>query len=427
MTLRSISSLSSASLIQTIQACRHATLALFEDVDYEIFCRQAHPDFSPIGWHLGHIAYTEALWILQRLAGYPPVFSEYHCLFAQDGLSKCDRVYLPPIAEVVDYLDTVRSKVLTYLDSAPFEHQERLWRWLLQHESQHAETIAMVLALTQATDKRSILITQTPDRAEGGSGDLSRAIAGEMVFVEAGYFEQGNDAVDAIDNERPIQSVYLEDYWIDRYPVTCRDYRFFIQAGGYDDPRWWSEEAWKWLQTSQTRHPLYWVDDPRNDDHPVCGVSWYEANAYAQFVEKRLPTEAEWEKAASWNPTLQERLLYPWGHEEPEQTRCNHQHLVGMTTPVDRYPQGQSAYGCFDMLGNVWEWTATWFGSYPGFKGFPYASYSQTYFDAAHRVLKGGSWATRRWAMRNAFRNWYHPHVQQVFAGFRCASHSHRF
>ncbi|MBW4419129.1 MAG: SUMF1/EgtB/PvdO family nonheme iron enzyme [Myxacorys californica WJT36-NPBG1] len=414
MTSRSISSLSN-SVVQTLRECRKATLALFEDVDYDTFCRQAHPDFSPIGWHLGHIAYTEALWVLQRYAGEPPIRGD-HRLFAQDGLLKRDRVHLPAIAEVVDYMDTIRSRVLTYLEVAPLEKQERLWRWLIQHESQHAETIAIVLALSQLptepnTDATTDWINETNCSASEG----------DMVLIEASYFEQGSDSIDAMDNERPVQQVYLENYWIDRYPVTCQEYRLFIQAEGYRDRQWWSEEGWNWLQATQTQFPLYWTDDPVYGTHPVCGVSWYEASAYARFVGKRLPTESEWEKAASWNSTAQTRLTYPWGNAEPERTHCNHQHGIGRTTPVDRYPQGQSPWGCFDMLGNVWEWTATWFVGYSNFECFPYAGYSQTYFDNAHRVLKGGSWATRRWAMRNSFRNWYHPHVQQVFAGFRCA------
>jgi ergothioneine biosynthesis protein EgtB len=433
MTLRSISNLSSSSLFQAFQECREVTLALFQGVDYQTFCRQAHPDFSPIGWHLGHIAYTEALWILQRLAGHPPLFPHYHRLFAQDGLLKCDRVNLPPIAEVLDYLEIVRTGVLDYLAIAPLEQQERILRWLVQHESQHAETISIVLALIGATTSKKIdarlnetdelmmfssHLSSTPQHRSVSS---PKPTSTEMIFIPAGEFQQGNESVEALDNERPIHSIYVNDYWIDRYPVTHQDYRSFIQAGGYQNPQWWSQEGWQWLQTSCINAPLYWTNHSTYDNHPVCGVSWYEADAYARFVGKRLPTESEWEKAASWNPATQERFLYPWGNQDPDPSHCNHQHFVGTTTPIDRYSQGKSPYGCYDMLGNVWEWTSTWFEGYPGFECFPYPGYSQTYFDRAHRVLKGSSWATCRWSMRNPFRNWYHPHIQQVFAGFRCA------
>lgn len=395
-----------------MQQCRDLTLALFAGVDYETFCRQAHPDFSPIGWHLGHIAYTEALWLLEHSAGMPCQFPQYRRLFAADGLPKCDRVALPTLTEVQQYLQQVRTQVLDYLEIAPLDTQERLWRWLLQHESQHCETISLILALQQS---------QASNRS---AASLSRSIAlpSEMVCVPAGNCEYGNEGIEALDNERPVQRVEVKTFWIDRYPVTCAQYRTFMAAGGYEDARWWSAEGWQWLQAAQVTEPLYWSGDAAEDLHPVSGVSWYEADAYARFVGKRLPTEVEWEKAASWHPLTQQRQPYPWGEAEPDADRCNHSHLVGRTTPVDRYVAGQSPYGCYDMLGNVWEWTATWFDGYAGFEAYPYRGYSQAYFDNQHRVLRGGSWATRSWGLRSAFRNWYHPHVREVFAGFRCAA-----
>ncbi|MBC7971197.1 MAG: DinB family protein, partial [Verrucomicrobia bacterium] len=135
---------------QGMEACRNSTLALFNTVDYETFCQQAHPDFSPIGWHLGHIAYTESLWLLEHSAGLPPQFPPYRRLFAADSLPKTERVYLPDLAEVQAYLQTVRNAVFAYLETAPLDKQERLWRWLLQHESQHGETIALVLELIRS-------------------------------------------------------------------------------------------------------------------------------------------------------------------------------------------------------------------------------------------------------------------------------------
>ena len=402
-----MTSLSKSGLSDAIAAamsdCRSLTLGLFKDVDYSIFCQQVHPDFSPIGWHLGHIGYTEARWILERLAGYEPLSPEYHRLFAQDGLAKRDRVYLPQISEVVEYLEIIRSKVFNYLAIAPIYEQERLWKWLLQHESQHAETITLVLEQIKSPSlKRS---------------SEPKSMSNELIFVPAGIFVQGSCAIAAQDNERPAHEVYLEDYYIDRDPVTCGEYQQFIEAEGYRDPQWWSAEGWNWLQSGSVTHPLYWTSEA---DHPVCGVSWYEAEAYAKFVGKRLPTEAEWEKAASWNPQTQESLVYPWGNEQPDQTYCNFAGVEGRTTSCDHYSKNVSPLGCRDMIGNVWEWTASWFEGYPNFEHYPYLGYSAAYFDQAHRVLKGGSWATRSWAMRNSFRNWYHPHVREILAGFRC-------
>ncbi len=395
------------------QACRQMTLAVLATIAPAKLNCQAHPDFSPIGWHIGHIAYTEALWILQRCARQPPLHPEYDTLFAADGLPKSERVHLPDRATLFAYLTQVRNQVWHYGQTAPITQQERLWRFLLQHESQHVETLTYVhqllrlpapLAAAPANVPRPL-----PDRG------------GEMVEIPAGPFRMGNDGVMALDNEQACHTVTLPTYWIDRYPVTRGAYQQFIDAGGYDDRRWWSEAGWQWLQQTGMREPLYRSAAADWLDHPVCGVSGYEADAYARFVGKRLPTEAEWEKAASWDPIADRARSYPWGEASPTASHCNYGHQVGGTTPVHQYAAGQSAYGCYDLLGNVWEWTATWFAPYPHFQPYPYVGYSQPYFDQAHRVIRGGSWATYPWVLRNPFRNWYHPHRREFFVGFRCA------
>ncbi len=393
--------------------CRQLTRSLVEPVDYATCCRQAHPDFSPIGWHLGHIAFTESLWLLEHFGGQAPRFPRYKRLFAADGLPKSERVNLPTMTELWEYLDTVRNDVFVYLEQAPLAEQKRIWRFLLQHESQHCETIAILLELLHnPATPVSTLPQPTTD-------DLSTT---EMVCIPAGEFTYGSMAIAALDNERPQQRLYLDTYWIDRYPVTCHQYRQFIAAGGYTQQEWWSPAGWEWLQSTKITQPLYWRNHPDWNDHPVCGVSWYEAEAYAHFVGKRLPTEFEWEKAASWNPLTNTQQLFPWGETAPDETVCNHSHLIGQTTPVNHYPAGVSPAGCYDLLGNVWEWTMSWFDGYEGFEPFPYRGYSQAYFDGQHRVLRGGSWATRSWAMRGSFHNWYYPHVREILAGFRCAS-----
>jgi ergothioneine biosynthesis protein EgtB len=404
---------------EAMHQCRIGTLALFEGMDDITFRRQAHPEFSPVGWHLGHIAYTEALWILERCAGLPPMFPQYRKLLAADGLPKSDRQKLPPLIEVCDYLDAVRSQVFTYLETAPLDKEERLWRFLIQHESQHFETMAFVLQLQRWHFQERHQEIWVRGRAENPPSCLQPPA--EMREIPAGEFEMGNNSSDAMDNEQPVHRVYLDTYWIDRYPVTCGQYRVFIKAGGYQNSEWWSTAGWQWLQENPVQQPLYWSDDPTWDNHPVCGVSWYEADAYARFVGKRLPTEAEWEKAASGDAAAGRHHTYPWGEAAPNAHRCNHDNVIGQTTPVNAYPAGQSAYGCYDMLGNVWEWTSSWFDGYQGFISYPYRGYSEVYFDGQHRVLKGGSWATRPWAMRSSFRNWYYPAIRQILAGFRCA------
>jgi iron(II)-dependent oxidoreductase len=401
------------SIACALHECRHKTLKLFEGMDDSTFRSQPHPDFSPVGWHLGHIAYIESLWLLEHSAGLPCLFPQYRKLLAADGLPKSERVQLPNLEEILYYLDTVRNKVLEHLEVVDIEREERLWRFLIQHESQHSEIISFVWELLK--------------REEGALGKKvndapSYSNITVMVEIPAGEFEQGQNSIDALDNEQPAHKVYLNTYYIDRYPVTCGQYGVFMEAGGYENYRWWSEAGWQWRQTEQIIQPLYWCGDRNVDNHPVYGVSWYEAEAYARFVGKRLPTEAEWEKAASWDAQANCRRIYPWGNELPTSENCNCDRLIGQTTPVDAYPKGQSAYGLYDTLGNVWEWTASWFDNYKGFQSYPYIGYSQVYFDQQHRVLKGGSWATRPWVLRSSFRNWYYPHMREMFAGFRCAA-----
>lgn len=404
------------------EQCRQGTLAIFEQVDEETFCDRVHPDFSPVGWHFGHIAYTESLWLRERNAGLAPLFPEHRRLFMADGLPKCDRVKLPGKAVIRHYLDVVRQEVLQILETIDLDRHERLWRWMLQHESQHCETIAFLLQLSGNREQgaRGKGTSKTRRRPTTNDQRPITNYQNQMIKIPAGYFEQGSNAIDALDNERPAHKVYLDTYWIDCYPVTCAQYHLFMKAGGYQNPAWWSENGWQWLQQAKIDRPLHWLEDPQWDNHPVCGVSWYEAEAYAKFADKRLPKEAEWEKAASWDAVNSLHRTYPWGEVEPDLERCNHNYAIAQTTPVNTYPNGRSAYGCNDMLGNVWEWTASIFDAYEGFTSYPYTGYSQVYFDGQHQVLKGGSWATRPWVLRASFRNWYHPGVRQILAGFRC-------
>ncbi len=383
-----------------LQQVRQGTLDLLSEVDSSLFFNQAHPDFSPIGWHFGHIAFTEAYWILEYLAKLPPSFVKYHRLFAADGLPKKERQNLPDVAVIRDHLEAIRERVLQYLASAPVKQQERLWRWLIQHESQHCETIAFLWQLHQQRRNTHFQINFDRPKLLAESKNLT---VSEMVEVKHGEYISGSNAIEALDNERPSHKVYLDTYWIDRFPVTCRQYSKFMSEEGYQKSQYWSAAGWQWLQENPVSQPLYWSDSGDWLDHPVCGVSYYEAEAYAKFVGKRLPTEAEWEKS-SLGASL----------------KCNHSRTIGHTTPVNAYG-ARSKYGCQDMLGNVWEWTSSWFDAHSGFVSYPYSGYSEVYFDNQHKVLKGGSWATNSVGLRTSFRNWYYPHVREILAGFRCA------
>lgn len=414
-------------IYQWMNQCRRLTLELFQTVDAETLRAQVHPDFSPIGWHLGHIGYTEAVWILEHLAQRPLPYPEYRQLYAQDGLPKGDRTHLPPLAEIQAYLAAIRVAVFDYLETADLETEERIWRFLLQHESQHCETIAIVLALRALhrleNSPPAIEPCALPATIEQQDIRSARPTPLQEVLIPAGKFPMGCDAIDALDNERSVHWLELPDYYIDVYPVTQGEFWQFIQADGYQRSEFWSVEGRQWLHKQNLQQkiqlPKYWCGDRRSADYPVQGVSWYEADAYARFMGKRLPTEAEWEKAMSWDGQRSRR--FPWGDAFPTATTCNHAGLKGGSAPVQAFPENCSFYGCRDAIGNVWEWTNSWFEGYPEFTAFPYRGYSQVYFDQAHRVLRGGSWITRPWTMRNSFRNWYYPWTREIFAGFRCA------
>jgi gamma-glutamyl hercynylcysteine S-oxide synthase len=331
------------------------------------------------------------------------------------------------------YLAEVRARVLDHLDRASLAGDDPLladgfvYGMVVQHEHQHDETMLATLNLMEPPGYR-------PDAPPAPTG-ASAAIDGDEVLVGAGGFEMGTSAEAwAYDNERPGHEVDLPAFWIDVAPVANGAYLAFVEGGGYDDPRWWTADGWKWRQEAALEHPQFWHRDggrwvrtrfgwtePLPLAEPVQHVCWYEADAFARWAGKRLPTEAEWEKAASWDPTAGRKRRYPWGDDAPSAVTANLGPRHFGPAAVGGYPAGASAYGCEQMMGDVWEWTASDFTGYPGFVVHPYEEYSQVFFGPAYKVLRGGSWATHPTAMRTTFRNWDYPIRRQIFAGFRCA------
>lgn len=366
---------------QDIIECRKHTLSLFQDLDYETFSTQAHPEFSPAGWHLGHIAYSWDYWILDKYAGEKLTEPNYERLFAVDGLPKAERSKLPELSDVINYVNLVGDRLLTYLESSSFEantEEEKLWRWLIQHESQHAETATIILQLLNKLSSKCHLKPQI------SLLDSKQDFKPELITIPSGSFIQGNNCLNSMDNENSPHSVYVDSFAISTHPISQKQYLDFINSGGYGQQQWWNASGWQWLQEQQISKPLHWQILGDDLDDPVCGINWYEADAYTRFARMRLPTESEWEKAASY-------LANYWGD-------------LNMEIPRNL----------------VWEWTSTLFYPYPNFVPFPYSGYSSTYFDRQHFVLKGGSWASRSYTLRSPFRNWYQPHVRQIFAGVRC-------
>jgi iron(II)-dependent oxidoreductase len=234
------------------------------------------------------------------------------------------------------------------------------------------------------------------------------------------------------DNEKWAHVVEVPPFRIASTPVTNAEFAAFVDDGGYRRRECWGRRGWDWRRREGAEHPLFWVRDggtgwavrefdaivPLAPWHPVVHVNWYEAEAYCRWADRRLPSEAEWEMAATLEPATGRKRRFPWGAEPPSPERANLDYRAGGTVDVRALPSGDSAVGCRQMIGNVWEWVADTFAPYPGFVCDPYQEYSQPYF-GQKKVLRGGCWTTRSRLIRTTWRNFYKPHRRNVFAGFR--------
>jgi iron(II)-dependent oxidoreductase len=426
-----------ALLVDRLTEARERTRLLLASVSDEDLSRQHDPIMSPPIWDYGHIGNYEELWLLKKTFGRELSARELYDMYDASLHPREER----PSLNLLDrhdadlYLDAVRAVVLEALEEADFEGGGQLlkdgfvYQMILQHEAQHNETMLQTLQLMRGRGYRPERLVELP------SGEPA---AEEMVQIPGGSFVMGTDDRSlALDNERGAHEVETPGFYIDKVPVTNRAYLEFVEDGGYERPELWCREGFEWIKEQRISTPKRWYqkephdwwtqrfgyDEPLTMGAPVVHVCWYEADAFARWAGKRLPTEAEWEKAASWDPEEGTKRLYPWGAEPPApgDARANLDQLAFGTTEVGAYPAGASPYGVLDLVGNVWEWTASDFTAYPGFEPFPYREYSEVFLDRGYPVLRGGSWATRPVAIRNTFRNWDFPIRRQLFVGFRCA------
>ncbi|MFD7879339.1 ergothioneine biosynthesis protein EgtB [Streptomyces sp. NPDC059766] len=418
--------------LTSLITARERTSLLTDCVDGPDLTAQHSPLMSPLVWDLAHIGNQEELWLLRTVAGREAMRPEIDSLYDAFEHPRSERPSLPllPPAEARAYAAEVRGRALDVLEGTAF-HGTRLteagfaFGMIAQHEQQHDETM---LITHQLRTGPQVLTAPDPEPAPLFAGPAE-------VLVPGGPFTMGTSSEPwALDNERPAHRREVAAFRIDTAPVSNAAYQAFIEDGGYDTERWWAPEGWAHIRKHSITAPLFWHSDGRQwlrrrfgvtevvpPDEPVLHVSWYEADAYARWAGRRLPTEAEWEKAARHDPAGDRSTRYPWGDADPtpEHANLGQRHL--RPAPVGSYPAGESPLGVRQLIGDVWEWTASDFQPYPGFKAFPYKEYSEVFFGPEHKVLRGGSFAVDPVACRGTFRNWDYPIRRQIFSGFRTA------
>jgi iron(II)-dependent oxidoreductase len=440
MSTHSPRALTATEIIDLLHEARARTLFLLSGVEDEDLLKQHDPLMSPIIWDLGHIGHFEEVWLLKNAAsgthgseGLEGIYNPF-----ENPRAGRDALPLPRRAEAEGYLAEIRARVPGALGGMDLRDSKQpllrdgfVFRMVLQHEYQHNETILQTLQLKQGKPYDAPRAWGF-GRPEPGSAPP----IGSMVRFQGGEVSIGtDDRSEAYDNERPFHSRILPPFWIDATPVTNGQYLEFMEDGGYERTELWSEPGRAWLEAEQAVSPKYWSPDgtdgwscrimdrtvPVPRDHPVMHVCYHEAEAFARWAGKRLPTEFEWEAAATWDPIEGRARPFPWGEQAPGPELANLDQLGFGTAPVGAHPENVSPLGCYGMIGDVWEWTSTDFDGYPGYSTFPYPEYSEVFFGDEYKVLRGGSWATRPGAIRSTFRNWDYPIRRQIFSGFRCA------
>ncbi|MET0559518.1 MAG: SUMF1/EgtB/PvdO family nonheme iron enzyme [Solirubrobacterales bacterium] len=358
---------SKAAITARLADARRRTLGLVEQLDDDQLNRVYSPILSPLAWDLGHIANFEELWLVQTVGEREPLNGELGRFYDAIENPRRSRGELPILrdAELRSYMADVRERALEVLDEIeigadaedPLLREGFVYELLLAHELQHQETMLQLLEMVDGYEHPWPMGT-----APVGAAGMFRIEAG-------GYAIGASPRGFAYDNERPRHEVELAAFEIDRTPVTNAAYTEFMEEGGGEAPMYWAREGGEWVTIAQGRR------EPLAPDHPVVHVSSEQADSYARWVGKRLPTEFEWEAAAA----------------------------------------------SLDAVGQIWEWTSSHFRAYPGFKAFPYREYSEVFFGDEYRVLRGGSWATHPSVARRSFRNWDLPQRSQIFSGMRCA------
>ena len=453
--------ISVSELIRLLADARRRTLELVADLTDEQMIGPRLTIVNPPLWEIGHVAWTQEFWVLRHLRKQRPLVEGADALYNSTDVAHDTRweLLLPSREKTLEYMAAVLSRVADGLGSREPTPEEIYFHLLvLFHEDMHDEAI---------TYTRQTLGYPPPKLSPSLEGISAQEINGEElpgdVEVPGGTFMLGAtpELPFVFDNEKWAHPVEVKPFRIARAPVTNGEFAAFVDDGGYRRRDFWSEEGWRWLKSGgsselervfskffktnlehksssysgRVEQPLYWErasggrwlqrvfnsSVPLKDRLPVIHVGWYEAEAYCKWAGRRLPAEAEWEMTASVEPTTGRKRIFPWGDKAHTPERANLDSRAMGPLEVVSLPAGDSAFGCRQMIGNVWEWTASDFGPYPGFVADPYKEYSQPWF-GTHKVLRGGCWVTRARLIRNTWRNFYTPDRRDVWAGFRTSA-----
>ena len=427
-------------LAEWVYDARQRTLDLVADLDDAQLMGPYLPIINPMLWEIGHVAWFQEKWVLRHACKQKPIREDADAIWDSIAISHTSRwdLPLPSRDETIAYLCEVRDLILAALQyDEQLERLSYFVRYTTFHEDMHNEAF---------TYTRQTLAYPPPRFSDAAIPQTTASQTFPMVGdaeVPGGTFLLGaaHNEPFVFDNEKWAHPVVIEAFAIGRVPVTQTEYALFVEDGGYRRSQFWTTEGWKWRESVNAAHPVYWQKDSdgrwtrRHFDKwfalepnlPVSHVNWHEAMAYCQWAGRRLPTEGEWEFAAAMEAQSDENVVYlekrrfPWGNSNPSLEHVNMDWKRMGCIDVGALPESDSAFGCRQMIGNVWEWTISDFQPYPGFVMDAYKEYSEPWF-GTHKVLRGGCWTTRSRMLRNTWRNFYTPDRRDVLAGFRtCA------
>ncbi len=418
-------------LVSWVRDSRRRTLELVADLNDVQLLGPHLPTANPLLWEIGHVAWFQERWVLRRADGRPSLLPDADALYDSAAVAHDSRwdLPLPSREETLRYMAGVEGQVLERLAHRPLSDDAYFAQLIIFHEDMHAEAFTYTRqTLGYPAPRLSGIGDAIPTGADAPwEGDATMAGGAFPLGAEPG-------ASFVFDNEKWAHPVALRPFAVARAPVTQAEFAAFVEDGGYRRRELWAAEGWTWRERAAAGCPVYWQREapgwlrrdfdrwvPLEPHRPAIHVNWYEADAYCRWAGRRLPTEAEWESAASGHGAGAKKRPFPWGDDAPTPERANLDGRAAGCVGVADQAAGDSPCGCRQMIGNVWEWTADAFTPYPGFTPDPYKEYSAPWF-GDHKVLRGGCWATRGRLLRNTWRNFYRPDRRDVFAGFRtCA------